>query len=76
MHMWTGIDMGIHIILIKLYVSLNYYVRLIKEILPFSLSLSLSLSLFYFLIMRQIEQIQYILNVDTIISLPKLKRYE
>ena len=74
MHMWTGIDMGIHIILIKLFVSLNYYVRLIEEILPFSLSLSLSL--FYFLIMRQIEQIQYILNVDTIISLPKLKRYE
>ena len=74
MHMWTGIDMGIHVILIKLFVSLNYYVRLIEEILPFSLSLSLSL--FYFLIMRQIEQIQYILNVDTIISLPKLKRYE
>ena len=75
MHMWTGIDMGIHVILIKLFVSLNYYVRLIEEILPFSLSLSLSLSLL-FLIMRQIEQIQYILNVDTIISLPKLKRYE
>ena len=71
MHMWTGIDMGIHVILIKLFVSLNYYVRLIEEILPLSLSLSL-----LFLIMRQIEQIQYILNVDTIISLPKLKRYE
>ena len=42
MHMWTGIDMGIHVILIKLFVSLNYYVRLIEEILPLSLSLSLS----------------------------------
>ena len=42
--MWTGIDMGIHVILIKLFVSLNYYVRLIEEILPLSLSLSLSLS--------------------------------
>ena len=48
MHMWTGIDMGIHVILIKLFVSLNYYVRLIEEILPFSLSLSLSLSLLFF----------------------------
>ena len=39
MHMWTGIDMGIHIILIKLFVSFNCYVRLIEEILPLSLSL-------------------------------------